>query len=80
MVAVVGEEIIAGPLELLRGFANDLIDFGFGKKGEALENFAFECPARWLQFWPCVIYTAHSTPVVSAVCIFLAIYDDARVK
>jgi len=38
MVAVVGEEVVGGSLELLRSLSDDLFKFFFGSKRKTLEN------------------------------------------
>ena len=80
VVAVAGEQVISGALELVGTVAHDGVDLGLRREGEALQDLGPEGSARRFRARPRPVYSRHPAPVVPAICVLLPVDHDARVQ
>lgn len=80
MVAVAGEQVIGGAEKLLGDVFENGVDLGLGGECETVENLAFEGAAWRFGLRARPVYAGQAGPVVSAVGVFPAVDDDARVE
>ena len=80
VVAVAGEQVISGALELVGTVAHDGVDLGLRREGEALQDLGPEGSARRFRARPRPVYSRHPAPVVPALCVLLPVDHDARVQ
>lgn len=80
VVAVAGEDVVGGAVEVGRGLADDVVDLGLRREGEALQDLGAERAPRRLRARLRPVHARHAAPVVAPVRVFLAVDHDARVQ
>lgn len=79
VVAVLGEQVVGGALELVGGVADDGVDLGLRREREAVEDLGPKSAARGFRLRPRPVHARDAALVVPAVGIFLTVYDNSRV-
>ncbi len=77
VVAVLGQQIVGGALELFARFVDDGFDLVRRGDRETVQDLAAKGAAGWLCLGFCPVHARHPWLVMPAVCIFLAVDDDA---
>lgn len=80
VVAVPGEDVVGGAVEFGRGSLYDGVDLGLGREREALQDLESKRATRWFALGLGPVHARHALPVMSPVCIFLAVDYDARME
>ena len=80
VVAVLGQEVVGGPQELLASRAHDGVDLGLGGEREAVQDLALEGAPRRLEFRLGPVDARDAWALVPAVGVLFAVDDDARVQ
>jgi hypothetical protein len=96
VVAVFGEEVVGGALELLGGFFDDGLEFLFGPEGEAVEDCLSKGAAGWFLtrtgesvtyvysyfegYLLRPVYASFAARIMAPICVFLVVDNDAGVE
>ena len=80
VVAVAGEQVVGGAVELVGAVAHDGVDLGLRREGEAVQDLGPERPTRRFRARPRPVHTRHPAPVVPAICVLLPVDHDAGVQ
>jgi len=70
MVAIVREETVRRPQELLGDILDDGFDLMFCLEGKALEKLASESTSWWFHTRACPVYARCARPIMASKCVF----------
>jgi hypothetical protein len=77
MVAVLGEKVVRGAEKLVGSSSKSCVNLLFGRQSESVEDLTSECASG--RFGPrfCPVHTSEASLVMSTICVFLSVDDDA---
>lgn len=77
MVAVLGEKVVRGAEKLVGSSSKSCLNLLLGRKSESVEDLASECASGRFGLRFCPVHTSEAPLVMSTICVFLPVYDDA---